>query len=64
MVLSTRIFQSLRTFGLLFLPLSNTDSEIHVQVDADPSSGVKADGGDFDAANPGARKEADREFAL
>lgn len=26
------------------------------------SSGMKADGGDFDAANPGAAKEADREF--
>lgn len=26
------------------------------------SSGMKADGGDFDAANPGAGKEADREF--
>lgn len=26
------------------------------------SSGMKADGGDFDAANPGAGREADREF--
>jgi hypothetical protein len=26
------------------------------------SSGMVADGGDFDAANPGAGKEADREF--
>jgi hypothetical protein len=26
------------------------------------SSGLKSDGGDFDAANPGAAKEADREF--
>jgi hypothetical protein len=28
------------------------------------SSGMKADGGDFDAANPGAGKEADRKFSL
>lgn len=26
------------------------------------SSGMKADGGDFDASNPGAGREADREF--
>lgn len=26
------------------------------------SSGMKADGGDFDASNPGAGKEADRMF--
>ena len=28
------------------------------------SSGMKADGGDFDASNPGAGKEADRECVL
>lgn len=28
------------------------------------SSGMKADGGDFDAANPGAGREADREFSF
>lgn len=28
------------------------------------SSGMKADGGDFDAANAGAGREADREFSI
>lgn len=28
------------------------------------ASGLKADGGDFDAANPGAGQEADREWPL
>ena len=28
----------------------------------DKSSGMEVDGGDFDVANPGARKEADRKF--